>query len=70
MNAKPKIRETDPEHVIARAPLRSLWTGDNPVNLDSGETMDPYGEEVVLSHGEEGATDDAEDEQDGFPAEQ
>jgi hypothetical protein len=39
------------------------------VNADSGETIDPYGEDVVLPHGEEGATDDAEDEQDDVPAE-
>jgi hypothetical protein len=73
MTAQQKIRETDPEHVIARAPLRSLWTGDNPVNADSGETIDPYGEDVVLPHVEEGATDDvedAEDEQQEFPAEE
>ena len=73
MTAQSKIRETDPEHVIARAPLRSLWTGDNPVNVDSGETIDPYGEDVVLPHREEGATDDAqdaEDEQIDVPAEE
>jgi hypothetical protein len=70
MTAHPRIRETDPEHVIARAPLRSLWTGDNPVNADSGETIDPYGEDVVLPHGGEGETNDAEDERDGFPAEE
>lgn len=70
MTAQPKIRETDPEHVIARAPLRSLWTGDNPVNADSGETIDPCGEDVVLPHGEEGATGDAEDEQDDVTAEE
>jgi hypothetical protein len=57
MTGQPEIRETDPEHVIARAPLRSLWTGDSPVNADSGETIDPYGEDVVLPHGEEGAID-------------
>jgi hypothetical protein len=73
MTGIPKIRETDPEHVIARAPLRTLWTGDNPVNADSGETIDPYGEDVVLPHGDEGETDDAEDaedEQDDVAAEE
>lgn len=43
MAGQPRISETDPEHVIARVPLRSLWTGDNPVNVDSGETIDPSG---------------------------
>jgi hypothetical protein len=73
MTGQPKIHETDPEHVIARAPLRSLWTGDNPVNADSGETIDPYGEDVVLPQGEDGSRDetaDAEDEQDDIPAEE
>jgi hypothetical protein len=70
MTAQPKIRETDPEHVIARAPLRSLWTGDSPVNTDPGETIDPYGEDVVLPQGDESATDDVEDERDGFPDEE
>ena len=73
MTGQPKIRETDPEHVIARAPLRTLWTGDNPVNADSGETIDPYGEDVVLPHGEEGAADEDEevdDEGGDLPAEE
>ncbi len=73
MTGQPKIRETDPEHVIARAPLRTLWTGDNPVNADSGETIDPYGEDVVLPHVEEGPPDEDEevdDEGDDLAAEE
>lgn len=65
MTGQPKIRETDPEHVIARAPLRTLWTGDNPVNADSGETIDPYGEEGAADEAEE-----VDDEGGDLPAEE